>query len=212
MKICYRCEQKKSYDNFWKMKQSKDGYNPSCKSCYKAEIINKTEEYRLENRNRVFKDSDTKKCCDCEIVKSHLDFYKNITSSDGLNSDCKICSNKRVGEYGKNHYSLNKDEISKNRKIKRQLEKMKKYGGELKDYENLMKSQLSLCAICREKKDLVVDHCHLCGLGKLEAVRGLLCHTCNTHSGFSLDDPDILLKARNYTLVHWDIYHKERNP
>src|SRR5713226_6164342 len=51
------------------------------------------------------------------------------------------------------------------------------YGIDANDYEELLKRQNGLCAICgrpRGKYRLSVDHCHEC-----KKIRGLLCHICN---------------------------------
>ena len=55
-----------------------------------------------------------------------------------------------------------------------------KYGLTKIDYEDLLKTQNGLCALCsRKPKRLVVDHCH-----KTQRVRGLLCDQCNIALGF----------------------------
>lgn len=54
----------------------------------------------------------------------------------------------------------------------------------------------STCQICRiEGKKLVIDHCHMSG-----AVRGLLCHTCNTRLGVLelLLDGNTLISSLEY--------------
>lgn len=57
------------------------------------------------------------------------------------------------------------------------------------------KQQNGLCAICKENKKLVVDHCHITG-----NIRGLLCNTCNIGLGMMKDSPDILRAASLYLL------------
>lgn len=67
-------------------------------------------------------------------------------------------------------------------------------------YAALLEKQESRCAICgsahksnARKDSLAVDHCHASG-----AVRGLLCHRCNTAIGLLKDDVTILEAARAY--------------
>jgi hypothetical protein len=67
-------------------------------------------------------------------------------------------------------------------------------------YAALLVAQESKCAICgsahksnARKEALAVDHCHETG-----AVRGLLCHRCNTAIGLLKDDVKILDAARAY--------------
>jgi len=78
------------------------------------------------------------------------------------------------------------------------------YGISLNDYFQMMKDQNSVCKICKKSessidgssgkvRDLAVDHCHA-----TNAVRGLLCVTCNRGLGFFKDDPDLLKAAIKY--------------
>jgi hypothetical protein len=62
---------------------------------------------------------------------------------------------------------------------------------------DLYEKQQGKCAICGEEpkttRGLHIDHCHKTG-----AVRGLLCHGCNTGIGALQDDPKVIEKALNY--------------
>lgn len=81
----------------------------------------------------------------------------------------------------------------------------RQYGITLEEYEQILKKQNHVCAICGQeetrtstretngKKHLVVDHNHT-----TNDVRGLLCTKCNGLLGFSLDDISILEKAIIY--------------
>ena len=66
----------------------------------------------------------------------------------------------------------------------------------LKDYEDMLKVQGSLCAICSygiEGKNCHVDHNHRTG-----KVRGLLCSKCNTMLGYADDNILTLKNAIKY--------------
>lgn len=78
------------------------------------------------------------------------------------------------------------------------------HGMTLGQYDELLKSQNGVCAICgngnehqtglgRKSVRLTVDHCHASG-----RIRGLLCHKCNAGLGFFKDNPEILNKALDY--------------
>lgn len=74
----------------------------------------------------------------------------------------------------------------------------RKYGINLKKYNDLLKEQNYSCAICgldqsRFEKALSVDHCHTSG-----KVRGLLCQLCNTGLGSFKDNKKVLEKAIEY--------------
>lgn len=65
-------------------------------------------------------------------------------------------------------------------------------------FEDMVRKQNNLCAICGEKeivedRCLSIDHCHKTG-----KVRGLLCRTCNSGIGFLKDDIYLLKKAIKY--------------
>lgn len=58
--------------------------------------------------------------------------------------------------------------------------RIKSYGLTFEEYDNLLESQDSSCAVCGSKpnRSLVIDHCHTTG-----KVRGLLCDLCNKALG-----------------------------
>ena len=117
---------------------------------------------------------------------------------------CKKCANK----YNKKYYKNNKEKRIKQIYYDRKSNPLMKYGGTAIDYEKIISSQNNICAICGEDKPLVVDHCHVCGLYNIKAVRGLLCAKCNSHGSFTLENPNgLLTKAKEYALIHWNKYH-----
>jgi hypothetical protein len=72
-----------------------------------------------------------------------------------------------------------------------------KYGVTKEFLIELYQKQEGKCKICGTKpstqRGLHVDHCHTTG-----AVRGLLCHGCNTGIGAMKENPEILSKAIEY--------------
>ena len=81
---------------------------------------------------------------------------------------------------------------------RRNREYRNKYGITLEIYEKMYGSQNGACAICERHstnfaKRLCVDHCHTTG-----AVRGLLCHDCNTALGKFRDNAGALRRAITY--------------
>jgi hypothetical protein len=81
------------------------------------------------------------------------------------------------------------------------------YGLEPGQYEEILREQSGLCAICREPESatrqdgtprpLNVDHDHASG-----AIRGLLCGGCNKTLGNMRDDPARLRAAADYLEAH----------
>ena len=76
---------------------------------------------------------------------------------------------------------------------------MRRYGLTLEQYDAMVAAQQNRCAICgmdgtkSTHGKLYVDHDHATG-----AVRGLLCHGCNTALGLFADDPARLVAAAEY--------------
>lgn len=79
----------------------------------------------------------------------------------------------------------------------------RKYGITLDEYNALLVSQNSCCAICgnhtsQYKRKLHVDHNHSNG-----KVRGLLCVRCNYGIGYFSENPELLDKAKLYIKSHF---------
>lgn len=92
----------------------------------------------------------------------------------------------------------------KYRILNRRKYKLNQYGMSEKDYDELLKNQNYVCAICKEPettidgqtqetKVLSVDHCH-----SSNKVRGLLCNNCNQGLGKFKDNISKLQLAIDY--------------
>jgi hypothetical protein len=102
---------------------------------------------------------------------------------------------------------IRKENSRKFRKLHPELEKKNKkkyyfkktYNITIEQYENMVKEQNGLCAICGnlphngQWKKLVVDHNHQTG-----QVRKLLCDNCNRYLGFIKEDINLLDKIKLY--------------
>ena len=131
--------------------------------------------------------------------------------------------------YIKEYYQRNKESILEKAKIHRQTEQYKKriqtynatdrrkrsnrdsslkkrYGISLEDYEMMLVTQNSCCAICeileadyirRKGRNFDVDHCHTTG-----KVRGLLCYRCNVVLGFLEERKELLESIDIYLTTH----------
>jgi hypothetical protein len=85
------------------------------------------------------------------------------------------------------YYTDNRDSIVNQRRFQ-------KYGITRDEFDNLLKKQGGVCAICKkELKTPCIDHCH-----KTNTVRGILCHSCNRGIGLLQDDSNILFNAHKY--------------
>ena len=79
---------------------------------------------------------------------------------------------------------------------------LQQYGLTAEQYEQMLKNQNSLCAICQQPErtkrgTLHVDHNHITGEN-----RALLCSMCNMSLGGFRDNPTLLLRAAEYIMSH----------
>ena len=123
-----------------------------------------------------------KTCRVCKEIKADSAFYARRTNRDGLRTECKKCH----GAFGRCNYLQNKDRIDYTN-LRGHLRRS--YGLQVKDWDALFARQGGVCAICgqpetrynnksKKTQKLCVDHNH-----RTDAVRGLLCHRCNSTIG-----------------------------
>lgn len=101
--------------------------------------------------------------CDQDVPLS--DFYPHAGTKDRLHSECKACT--MTGNAERKTYTMKR----------RSYHLMSRYGITLEQYEEILKAQNGVCAVCFRPprgKLLSVDHDHVTGF-----VRGLLCNGCN---------------------------------
>jgi hypothetical protein len=127
----------------------------------------------------VERDLVGKVCCRCGEYRLFSDFPRSKRAAsartDGLASHCKDC--------------------------RRVTRKMQRYA--LTESEVLRLMEISNCEICESVVSVDgahIDHCHKTG-----AVRGVLCHTCNTGIGGLQDSPEFLSSAAQYLLRSVDV-------
>lgn len=92
-----------------------------------------------------------------------------------------------------------REDRAKNPGVQRARQLKEKYGLTVAEYEQMVALQSNCCAICfrmagdKISKHLRIDHNHRTG-----AVRGLLCHQCNSALGMFQDCIPVLKNAINY--------------
>jgi hypothetical protein len=128
----------------------------------------------------------TKRCHTCEKWKERSEFYRCAKCPDGLQYDCKQCSKDRI-------MAARRADPTLAAKRKQTSQRWSKYDVTPADYKRMMADQDGRCGICGvvlpSKVD--IDHNHVTG-----AVRGLLCHNCNT-CHFP-EDPKLLRRAADW--------------
>ena len=147
-----------------------------------------------------------KKCSKCKQEKDESEFYKNRTKKDTLSYRCKQCDRDTTNVRRKNNPEQHKKAVEKwqreNPERVRNMILKRRYNISTEEYNNLLKLQNNVCAICGKPETeirrgrmigLSVDHNH-----KTNKNRGLLCDSCNKLLGHAHEDPEILLKAEKY--------------
>ncbi len=76
-------------------KNSKDGYNSSCKDCN----LKKMKKYQMRIKKRHKKIPKEKRCHTCKQLLPSSEFQKSNISNDGLDLYCKKCKNQMRKEY-----------------------------------------------------------------------------------------------------------------
>jgi hypothetical protein len=134
-----------------------------------------------------------KTCTKCCTKKELKDFYLRSDTDlpNVYQSRCKQCWQTAKREWRKLHSNIDKEQ-----RLRHEMTRL--YGMSANDFEDLLKTQNNVCAICGDsasgfKQRLSVDHDHLTG-----QLRGLLCHYCNMGLGSFRDSPDRLLAAIDY--------------
>ena len=185
MRLCLDCGQAKELTDFPPAARRSDGRGSYCKVCMlsrsKMSYRKRQAEEGRQVRDWSAPAADEKYCNDCNTVKATADFPKNRNGAKGFGSYCKPCHNARgaatlarVG--GSRHYRL-----------------VSRYGITAAEADAMVESQGGLCAVCRERPPVHVDHDHTFG-----NVRGILCFTCNGGLGQFRDRADILHNAIDY--------------
>lgn len=206
-KVCTKCATAKPLDQYSKAPRGLHGTKSTCKACDAARhqalgLSRALPPDQLRSRIEARR-GDTKQCAKCKAIKTRAEFSKSRDGKYGpvLRSWCKPCSSVRA-------YRWFLDHRERAIETQRRYNRLKFFGLTQEAFEELMRSQGGLCAICGRDEEathprtgskfyLAVDHCHQTGL-----VRGLLCQRCNRAMGMFGDDPQVMQKAIDYLLLH----------
>jgi hypothetical protein len=173
----------------------------------------------LQYDDDLKKERGMKTCSRCKIEKSEGEFYKDKRYKNRLQSCCKTCARENTKRYF--NTPRGKESTKKNIAKYRQTPKGKEvskvwrestngklcmrkahlkmnYGITIEYYDDILKAQGGVCAICGTDVPggtgrFHVDHDHKTG-----KIRGLLCSNCNAMLGYSKDSIDIHLNAIKY--------------
>lgn len=94
-KTCIVCHEAKPLSMFYTRKNSKDGYNSSCKGC----SLKKMKKYQIRIKKQHKKVPKEKRCNKCKQLLPSSEFQKSSFRNDGLDLYCKKCKNQMRKEY-----------------------------------------------------------------------------------------------------------------
>jgi hypothetical protein len=160
----------------------------------------------------------------CKQTKPISEFYKTKTKTKGgYQYECKPCTlaykteyrnrnRDRIRAYFKNYKIVHRDRLREaNKKYNetnpdsmRNTQLKRLYGITIEDYRRMFHSQNGQCLICKQRKKLVVDHCH-----RTKVVRGLLCVPCNQGIGHFFDRPELMRVAAEYVIRNSSQSHNQ---
>lgn len=174
-KRCSRCKRDLSPAAFARDRNRRDGLQPQCRECvaeYGAAHYRRRREAAGKTvREKVGVPQGHKRCPDCGEIKSHSEWERNPTSSDGWSSYCRVCRAVR-----------NRESYFK-----------RKYGISMTERDAMLAEQFGICCICLAASAEHVDHDHETG-----RVRGVLCFSCNAALGQFKDQPGVIRRAAAY--------------
>lgn len=140
-----------------------------------------------------------KRCSCCKVEKPIEEFPIDRSKRDGFFHKCKKClaaaDRRRYGRTRDKQISQARRWNTNNPDRYKDIQLQLHYGISLADYNEMLKDQDGVCAICRkpDKRALSVDHCHT-----TNAIRGLLCGGCNRALGILDDDVNRVSAMVNY--------------
>lgn len=130
--------------------------------------------WSFKNRKRKRKNWKPRPAFEATCCKNGHEFTEEntiwLTNKDKKVRQCRICRTKSLV-----------------------LNRVKRYGLTIKEYNRAFEAQSGLCAICKKNPIKAIDHCH-----KTNVFRGLLCTNCNMGLGLFMDNKKILKEAINY--------------
>jgi len=94
-KTCIICHKTKPLTMFYTRKNSKDGYNSSCKNCN----LEKMKKYQIMIKKQHKNIPKEKYCHKCKQILPSSEFQKSNIRKDGFDLYCKKCKNQMRKEY-----------------------------------------------------------------------------------------------------------------
>jgi Recombination endonuclease VII len=182
LKKCVKCAVEKDTTEFYKNKTYPDGFECSCKECYKGHV-------RQFQKNKRATDPEWAK-----KEQERLNLHKRTQRA--TNPEFRRKEKTAHKRRWKERYET--DPAFREKELQRSRRKMlkKDYDITPAQYDEMHRIQGGVCYLCgsdNNGKRLPVDHNHTTLL-----VSGLLCFSCNIAKGHFKEDPTLMRKAAAY--------------
>jgi len=209
-KFCHKCKQDKPRSDFYKLTGRGDGLQTQCKACQvEAKALwslrqggspELKEMQRAKAREsasrRYWKNKgvddpppeilEKKKCGTCEEIKPAAEFFRNSSSRDGYQYDCRVC----VGHYRRKRSRNAHDSYLRSN-----------YRMTIERFDEMRFRQRYRCAKCFVHEDLLKTRLHVDHHHDTAVLRGLLCFDCNVGIGKLGDTAESVYQAVCYLLT-----------
>lgn len=209
MKICSKCKELKSLNEFSKHKTQIDGHAVWCKNCTRQgnnlsydRLHAKGKKLRQQKQKELL-EKGFKNCFSCGKDKKLIDFSPNRARKDGYSAWCRICMKeyRTKPDVKKRAYTRAKIYWREKQTKWDNYYNQKRYGITSEERIEIQKKQNNQCAICEknfvEKRYIFLDHDHKTG-----KIRELLCRECNFILGYANDNTKILQSSIRYLQKH----------
>jgi hypothetical protein len=150
------------------------------------------------SKDKYAEAGDARPVCECHGVP--MRWHPDGNCVEGGLWGCAIIEDDRKREWRKRNPDKVREykarSFDNQKRLQREWHLRTKFGLTSQQYDDLLKEQRGVCAICGlppRKQVLSVDHCHDTG-----TVRGLLHSECNSAIGLLNDDPLLLERAATY--------------
>ena len=181
MKICTKCQEEYTIDNFYKDKSKNDGYHTICKICSKV----KKKEYYENNKN----------ICKERVLKRYWNNREHVIQQNREYSRKWYKNNKEHHKNNskKRYYSNNNLELYRIKSQKRRARKLNQLGYLPYNYLEIMKDRDTHCKYCNlhiKTYGYHVDHIIPLSKGGLHDLDNLqlICAECNLKKGYSIEE------------------------
>lgn len=121
-KRCSKCKKVKAVSEFNKCRANKDGLQRWCRVCMKADSRARHERNAARNAGRAIDPNYERRCCDCGEVKTAVQFNRDRTTRDGLQSWCKECDSTRNSKWQRDNPDKVRAKAQRRRALKANAE------------------------------------------------------------------------------------------